>query len=194
MNKGRIEALTDGIVAIAATIMVLELAVPDKPTAAALAKQWPTFLAYIISFFQIYLAWRSHHNAFHKAEKVNSTVFVLNGIWIFFITLVPFVTGYVGQYPNERFPELLYIGTITLWSLAFQFLDAAITRCNSGTQKDVVRTWKLRITLFGGYALAAITIWLKPIISIIIIGCITLLWGVIMLLPEKSKAQEKTAE
>lgn len=185
MNKGRIEALTDGIVAIAATIMVLELTVPDKPTPGALFSQWPTLLAYIISFFQIYLAWRSHHNAFQKAEEINSTVFVLNGIWIFLITLVPFTTGFVGKYPNSRFPELLYILTIALWSLSFQFLDGVITRLNKGVERDIVRTIRIRVTLFGGYLFDAIVIFIKPIFGIIIVGMITLLWGILMLVPNK---------
>ena len=87
MNKDRIIALTDGIVAIAATIMVLELKIPKIITLDSLLSQIPILYSYIISFALIYLSWRSHHNAFEKAEIINSKIFILNGIWLFFITL-----------------------------------------------------------------------------------------------------------
>lgn len=83
MDKNRIIALTDGIIAIAATIMVLELEVPEELTTASLLGQWPVLLAYIVSFSQIYLAWRSHHNSFQKADVVSVRTFLINGIWLF---------------------------------------------------------------------------------------------------------------
>ncbi|MBQ8017937.1 MAG: DUF1211 domain-containing protein [Methanobrevibacter sp.] len=170
MNKDRVIALTDGIVAIAATIMVLELSVPSVITLDALVSQIPTLYAYIISFALVYLSWRSHHNAFEKADNINGKVFIINGIWLFFITLVPFVTGLIGNDPNSLLSTSLYIIVISLWTLTFQFLDKAIVDCNPGAERDEVRHNTQRILLFGSYIVGFAFCFIIPIISIIIIG------------------------
>ena len=170
MNKDRVIALTDGIVAIAATIMVLELSVPSTVTLEALKTQIPTFYAYIISFALVYLSWRSHHNAFEKAYNIDGKIFIINGIWVFFITLVPFVTGLVGNDPNNTLACVLYIVTIFLWSFTFQFLDIAIVRANPESEKDEVRQNPQRLILFGSYALAFIFCFITPIMSLAIMG------------------------
>ena len=97
MNKERLVAFTDAIVAIAATIMVLELHTPITDDWQGLREEWPTFLAYLISFSVIYVVWYNHHNLFAKAEVVTTRTFLLNGLWLFFLTLVPFTTGWVGS-------------------------------------------------------------------------------------------------
>ena len=170
MNKDRVIALTDGIVAIAATIMVLELAVPTTVTLETLATQIPTFYAYIISFALVYLSWRSHHNAFEKADNIDGEIFIINGIWVFFITLVPFVTGLIGNAPNDTLATSLYVLTIFLWSFTFQFLDMAIVDANPEAERDEVRTNPQRPILFGSYALAFIFCFIMPIAALITIG------------------------
>ena len=130
MNKGRIEALTDGILAIAATIMVLELKIPEEPTLAALRAEGATFLAYIISFFMIYVMWNSHHNLFQKAEKISPTAFLLNGVWIFFITLVPFVTAWVGKSFMSTVPEFLYGLNMLMCRTIFSILYRCMKKDN----------------------------------------------------------------
>lgn len=170
MNKDRVIALTDGIVAIAATIMVLELSVPSTVTLETLSSHIPTLYAYIISFALVYLSWRSHHNAFEKADNIDGKIFILNGIWVFFITLIPFVTGLVGNAPNDTLAALLYVIVIFLWTFTFQFLDIAIVNANPGSEKDEVRNTPQRITLFGSYVLAFIFCFIMPIVSLAIIG------------------------
>lgn len=170
MNKDRVIALTDGIVAIAATIMVLELSVPETISINTLSSQIPTFYAYIISFALVYLSWRSHHNAFEKADHLTGKTFIINGIWLFFITLVPFVTGLIGNAPNDTLATVLYILVIFLWSFTFQFLDKSIVNDNPDAEKDEIRTNSQRLILFGSYALAFIFAFILPILSIIIIG------------------------
>ena len=83
MNKGRLEAFTDAIVAIAATIMVLELKTPLTNDWNGIKEILPTRLAYIISFVMIYVVWFSHHNLFKKAEVITPRTYLLNGLWIF---------------------------------------------------------------------------------------------------------------
>ena len=76
IDKGRLMAITDGIVAIAATIMALELTVPEKFSLAAVNAQMPTMVAFLISFVQIFLAWHEHHDSFAFAEKINHRIFL----------------------------------------------------------------------------------------------------------------------
>lgn len=130
MNKERLESLSDGIIVVAATIMVLQLDPPSEVTFQSIAGQWPTLLAYIISFFQIYLSWYSHHTSFRHAENLNIKIFLVNGVWLFLISMVSTVTGMVGRNPNSTHAELLYILLLFLWTLAFQVLDTLIVRAN----------------------------------------------------------------
>ena len=92
MNKTRVEAITDGIIAIAATIMVLELGVPTTNDFSGLLELRHTFLAYVISFMMIYIVWSMHHDLFEKAKVVTRQTFMINGVWIFMLTLVPLTT------------------------------------------------------------------------------------------------------
>ena len=182
MNKDRIMALTDGIVAIAATIMVLELAIPANVNIDALISQGPVFFSYLISFALIYLAWRSHHNAFEKAEKIDTKIFVLNGIWLFFITLIPFATGLIGNAPDKTISSAIYAIVLILWSLSFQFLDIQITKVNPDAPKDETRDNKTRLMLFGGYFIALIFAFIMPILTVVIVGIDVLIMGLFLIL------------
>ena len=170
MNKDRIMALSDGIVAIAATIMVLELVFPQTISINSLLSQVPVFYSYVVSFSLIYLAWRSHHNAFEKADLIDGKIFIANGIWLFFITLIPFTTALVGNGPNETLAEAIYVISLILWTASFQFLDISITKANTTAPKDEMRDNKNRLLLFGGYFIALIVAFIIPQLTIIIIG------------------------
>ena len=87
----RLVAFTDAIIAIAATIMVLELVTPEDTSIHGLLSQWPTFVAYLISFDLIYLVWLNHHNAFRKIDHVTPGVFIWNGIWTFFLPIATLI-------------------------------------------------------------------------------------------------------
>ena len=178
-------ALTDGIVAIAATIMVLELAVPQTITIDSLLSQAPIFFSYIISFALIYLSWRSHHNAFEKADVINSRIFLINGIWLFFITLIPFATGLIGNAPNKTLSSAIYALVLILWVLSFQFLDIEITKANPGVPKDEARDNKFRVLLFGSYFLALIAAFVMPFLTTIIIGLNVLIMAMFLVFKSK---------
>ena len=186
MNKDRIMALSDGIVAIAATIMVLELAVPQTISINSLLSQVPIFYSYVVSFSLIYLAWRSHHNSFEKADLIDGKVFLANGIWLFFITLIPFTTALVGNGPNETLAEAIYVISLILWTASFQFLDIAITKANPEAPKDEVRDNKTRLLLFGGYFIALIVAFIIPELTTIIIGVDVLIMAANLFLNVKS--------
>ncbi|MGN0254490.1 MAG: TMEM175 family protein [Chordicoccus sp.] len=171
MDKNRVMAFTDAIIAIAATIMVLEIKVPENGfTIAALLSQWPVFAAYAVSYFMIYLAWRSHHNAFQKADVLTTETYLVNGIWLFLLTLVPFGTGVLGRYPDSRLAAVIYVGIVFLWTFSFQFLDASITRSNPSAKKDEVRYPAARGILFGGFALAFLSVAIHPSASLVVLA------------------------
>lgn len=177
MDKNRIIALTDGIVAIAATIMVLELQVPERLSTAMLLAQWPVLLAYIVSFSQIYLAWRSHHNAFQKADVISTRTFLINGIWLFFQTLVPFGTGLIGRFSQSSLAAVIYVMMVFLWTLTFQFLDWSIVKDNPAAEKDEVMYPVARLILFGGYDVAFAVAFVQANLVLPIMLLFTILMG-----------------
>jgi uncharacterized membrane protein len=122
MGKGRIEAFTDGVIAIIVTIMVLELKVPHGTDATALLALWPTFVAYAISFVTIAIYWVNHHQMFHQAKRIDHAVLWANLLWLFFLSLVPFFTAYLGESHVSPFAAMLYSGSMTAVGLAYLWL------------------------------------------------------------------------
>jgi uncharacterized membrane protein len=187
MDKNRVMAFTDAIIAIAATIMVLEMKVPEEGLSiVALLSLWPVFAAYTVSFFMIYLAWRSHHNAFQKADVLTTETYLINGIWLFLLTLVPFGTGVLGRYPDSRLAAAIYVGIVFLWTFSFQFLDASIVRNNPSAEKDEVMYPAARAILFGGFALAFLSIMIHPSIALVVLA-VSNLFMIIRILREKRR-------
>ncbi len=170
MNKSRVAALTDGIIAIAATIMVLELEVPKEYSWSALVDVFPTFVAYLISFFMIYVVWYMHHNLFEKAEVFSRRAYMINGFWIFALTLVPFTTAWVGSSPNERVPEFLYALNMLIWSMLFQWLDHQIQKDNPGVEIDESNVMSNRVILYGTFIACMIISFIFPAVSMGLVG------------------------
>ena len=175
MNKTRVEAITDGIVAIAATIMVLELGIPSTNDLSGLMELRLTFLAYLISFFMIYIVWSTHHDLFKRAEVISRRAFLVNGVWIFMLTLVPFTTAWVGSTPDAFLPEFLYPLNLLLWSAAFQWLDHQIRLDNPDIGRDASSRFPLRAVLYGGFILGMALAFVKPVLSIYVIGILILI-------------------
>lgn len=191
MNKGRLEAFTDAVIAIAATIMVLELRPPKSVSLQGLTEDWPTFVAYFFSFWIIYMVWFSHHNVFNKAKVISTRTFMFNGLWLFMLTLVPFVTAWVGEHAEQTLPEIGYITVLLLWSIAFQFMDESILRDNPGLQHDNANQPAIRWWLYGGYVLGIVIAFIWPLVSLLIVGLITafLSVGIMRTQPEPSQGQ-----
>ena len=98
MKSGRLEAFSDGVLAIIVTIMVLEIKVPhDAPTFEDLKPLFPIFLSYILSFAMVLIYWNNHHHIFQSVEGVNGAVLLANGHLLFWLSLTPFVTGWTGE-------------------------------------------------------------------------------------------------
>ena len=152
VNKERLSAFTDGIAAIAATIMVLNLGIPDTDDWSGLLSQGNVLLAYIVSYMLIYLVWYMHHTLFQYAESISVKVFLINGIWLLFLTLVPFTTGWVGKAAGRRAaPRVVYSLNILLWALAFCWLEHQVVKENPDVPWDDPSRVIDRRIMYGGY-------------------------------------------
>ena len=136
VNKGRLEALTDGIIAIAATIMVLQLQIPETADWSGLISLNSTFVAYIISFLMIAACWRSHHDLFQRAEVITQKAFLLNIVWLLPVTLLPFVTAWVGVAPKAPAPSFLYELDQLLCLIMYKLLRRQTEKDNPDMKKS----------------------------------------------------------
>jgi uncharacterized membrane protein len=119
MGPGRLEAFSDGVIAILITIMVLELKVPASREPAALIGLWPVFLSYLLSFLVIAIYWVNHHGLFHRCRQVNNAVLWTNIAFLFCISLIPFATAYMGENRFTPFATALYAASLLLAGLSF---------------------------------------------------------------------------
>lgn len=119
MEKGRLEAFSDGVLAILITIMVLELHAPEKGILSALLPLWPKFGSYILSFIFLGIYWNNHHHLWQAVEKVNGTVLWANLHLLFWLSLIPFVTSWMGENSFSTVPVALY--GVVLWMTAFAY-------------------------------------------------------------------------
>ncbi|WP_165004147.1 MULTISPECIES: TMEM175 family protein [unclassified Enterococcus] len=130
MTKSRLEALTDGVVAIVLTVLVLDIKIPDPAGFQSLWNIRNTLLAYAISFIFVGVIWVNHHRVFQMADKINYRVVWANIFWLFWLTLCPSVTSWVGRNPGEFWPELSYVLVYTMWSFSFGILMRQVMKAN----------------------------------------------------------------
>ena len=128
MGKGRLEAFSDGVLAIIITIMVLELKVPHGDDLAALAPLLPVFLSYLLSFVYVGIYWNNHHHLLHAAHRVTGTILWANLHLLFWLSLIPFVTGWMGENHFSALPTALYGGVMLMAAVAYYLLQTAILR------------------------------------------------------------------
>ncbi len=109
MDKNRLESFSDGVIAIILTIMVLELKVPQQPTLAGLGQLWPVYVAYALSFGNVFMMWLAHHEIVASVRSVNYSMLFANGALLFFMSLVPFATAFASEtHWTEAVPVALY--------------------------------------------------------------------------------------
>ena len=123
MNKGRLECISDGVIAVIITIMVFELKAPHGTGVADLMPLVPTFLSYVLSFFFICLYWNQHHHLLHAATKINGAVMWANLHLLFWLSLIPFATSYMDQNHFSNLPVALYGGIMFMAGAAYYILQ-----------------------------------------------------------------------
>ena len=128
MSKGRLEAFSDGVIAIIITIMVLEMKVPHGDTPAVLIPLLPVFLSYILSFVYLGIYWNNHHHMLHATRQISGNVLWANLHLLFWLSLVPFVTGWMGENDFAPTPTALYGVVLLMAAIAYWILLKSILR------------------------------------------------------------------
>jgi uncharacterized membrane protein len=126
MSKTRVEAFSDGVIAILITIMVLELKIPHGDSIRVLAPIAPTFLTYVLSYAYLGIYWNNHHHMFHATTRVNGKVLWANLHLLFWLSLVPFVTGWMGENHFAATPTAAYGGVLLAAGFAYVLLQSVI--------------------------------------------------------------------
>ena len=142
MGKGRLEAFSDGVIAVIITIMVLELKVPQGTDVAALVPLVPVFLSYVISFIYVGIYWNNHHHMLHAVQRVNGRALWANLHLLFWLSLVPFVTGWVNENHFAALPVALY-GVVLLMSGVAYYIFERVLIAQHGQDSPLARAMGL---------------------------------------------------
>jgi uncharacterized membrane protein len=179
MGKQRLEAFTDGVVAIIITILVLDMKVPEGATLASLKASLPVFLVYALSFANVGIFWLNHHHMLHITERINGKVLWFNLILLFWLSLVPFVIRWMDQTRFAALPTAGYGVVLVGAAVAYIFLQQSIIGCNGGSQSKLARAvgddFKGKISLTG-YILSVPLAFVRPAISIGLYVLIAMIW------------------
>ncbi len=149
MTKGRLEAFSDGVIAIIITIMVLEMKVPHGGGLDDLAPLLPVFLSYVLSFLYVGIYWNNHHHMLHAATTVTGAVLWANLHLLFWLSLFPFTTGWMGENHFTTVPTALYGVVLLMAAVAYYLLQQSIIRAQgpgSILKKAIGRDWKGKLS------------------------------------------------
>ncbi|WP_293759601.1 TMEM175 family protein [uncultured Aquitalea sp.] len=138
MGKNRLEAFSDGVIAIIITIMVLELKVPHATSLAALGELLPVFLSYVLSFIYVGIYWNNHHHFYHAVRHVDGKVLWANLHLLFWLSLLPFVTGWMGENHLEAVPVAAYGAVLLMCAVAWWLMQQALL-CVPGNRESLSR-------------------------------------------------------
>ncbi|MCZ4317770.1 TMEM175 family protein [Aequorivita viscosa] len=183
MNSNRLEAFSDGVLAIIITIMVLELKVPHGTEISDLVPLLPVFLSYVLSFIYVGIYWNNHHHMMHAVQKVNGGILWANLHLLFWLSLIPFVTGWIGENNFAELPMALYVGVLLMAAIAYFILQRSILAVQG---KDSILNKALGKDLKGKaspiiYTIAIIGSFLNPWIAGVLYILVALMW----LIPDK---------
>ncbi|MEW6085406.1 MAG: TMEM175 family protein [Chloroflexota bacterium] len=178
MSKSRLEAFSDGVIAIIITIMVLELKVPHEPTFAALSELAPVFFSYVLSFVYIGIYWNNHHHLWQAGKQVNGQILWANLHLLFWLSLIPFATAWSGETNFDKLPMAVY--GFVLWMAGFAYFllvramishhgkESALALALAGNFKEIVS--------LVGYSVAVIVAFFNSWISFDLYVAVALVW------------------
>jgi uncharacterized membrane protein len=178
VSKQRLEAFTDGVIAVIITIMVLDMKVPQGADFVALRSGLPVFLAYALSFANVGIFWNNHHHMLHATERINGMVLWANLFLLFWMSLVPFVIRWMDDTHFAPSPTAAYGVVLVLCSIAYLLLERAIIKCNGPNSKlarAVGKDAKGKVSL-SIYLIAIPLAYVRPWIAIAMYVAIALLW------------------
>ncbi len=178
MSKGRLEAFSDGVVAILITILVLELKVPRGADWAALRPLLPVFLTYVLSFAFLGIYWNNHHHMLHLADRVDGRILWANLHLLFWLSLVPFVTGWMGENHFASAPTAAYGAVLLMAAAAYTLLQRAIIAAQGAGSRLAAaigsdRKGRLSLALYAAaIGLAFLNQWLSDAVYV----AVALMW------------------
>lgn len=180
MGKQRLEAFTDGVLAIVITIMVLDMRVPADGSLAAAKAELPVFLAYALSFTNVGLFWNNHHHVLHATERVNGRVLWMNLLLLFWMSLIPLVIRWMDETHFASIPTASYGAILIMSGLAYLLLERAIISANGPHSKlaQAVGTERKGQASLALYTLGTILAFVHPWISISLYVLVAMLWFV----------------
>lgn len=194
MNKGRLEAFSDGVMAIIITIMVLAMDTPEDVTLRALLPVVPVFVSYLLSYIYVGIYWINHHHIMQVTRQINGTILWANLNLLFWLSLIPFTTNWIGKNHLAAIPVAFYGGVLLMCAISFRILektlihyhdkDFPLRELNKGGKKE----WISIIIYFSAIPLAFVWVW----ISIFFYFMMACLW----VMPSKKleKEMEKKEE
>jgi uncharacterized membrane protein len=180
VGKQRLEAFTDGVIAIIITIMVLDMKVPAGADLAAMRAGMPVFLAYALSFVNVAIFWNNHHHMLHATERVNGRVLWANLALLFWMTLIPFVIRWMDETHFAALPTATYGLVLALSAIAYLMLERSIIACNGPDSKlarAVGEEFKGKVSLLT-YLLAIFLAFVHPWIALTLYVVIAMMWFV----------------
>jgi TMEM175 potassium channel family protein len=178
LSKQRLEAFTDGVIAVIITIMVLDIRAPQGANFAALRSELPVFLAYALSFANVGIFWNNHHHMLHVTERINGMVLWANLFLLFWMSLVPFVIRWMDEARFAPSPTAAYGVVLVLCSLSYILLERTIIKCNGPNSKlarAVGSDAKSKVSLLI-YVLAIPLAFVRPWIAIALYVAIAMIW------------------
>ena len=178
MGKQRLEAFSDGVIAIIITIMVLELKVPHEASIEALVPVAPVFLSYVLSFVYVGIYWNNHHHMLHACSTVTGAMLWANLHLLFWLSLFPFATGWMGENHFARVPTALYGVVLLMAAIAYYLLERAIIRAqgpDSILKKAVGRDLKGKLSPVLYIVAIVATLW-SPWVAEAIFVAAALIW------------------
>jgi uncharacterized membrane protein len=178
MGKGRLEAFSDGVIAILITIMVLELRVPEGADWHALNNIAPVFLSYVLSFIYLGIYWNNHHHLWQVANRVNGTVLWANLHLLFWLSLVPFVTGWMGENGFAQLPVAMYGAVLWMAGLSYYILTRAMVALHGKNSliDTTLRNMVKEIASLAAYALAILLSFVNTSFSLALYVLVAVMW------------------
>jgi uncharacterized membrane protein len=178
VGKTRLEAFSDGVIAIIITIMVLEMKVPHGESLESLLPLLPVFLSYVLSFLYVGIYWNNHHHMLHACVRVSGSVLWANLHLLFWLSLFPFATGWMGENHFAPMPSALYGAVLLLAAIAYWVLQQTIIAAEG--QSSVLKAaigsdWKGKLSPLLYVAAIASTFWVKWVAQVIYV-LVALLW------------------
>jgi uncharacterized membrane protein len=178
LGKGRMEAFSDGVIAIIITIMVLEMKVPHGDSIESLIPLLPVFLSYVLSFIYVGIYWNNHHHMMQVVKSVNGAILWANLHLLFWLSLIPFVTGWMGENHFTKWPVMFYGAVLAMNGVAYTILGNELIS-HQGKKSLIAealgKDWKAKVSVLI-YAIAIGIAWVNATIGFILYGAVAAIW------------------